>query len=250
MIKTVIIDDERQNRNLLRKMLVDFCEGVMIVGEAADVRSGIKLLEKEQPDVLLLDIELSDGDGFDILTAFDRIDFHVIFVTGYDQYAIKAIKHAALDYLLKPIDLSELQTAIRKSEKNKTEESSKLRFLDAEYESKNEELRQIVLPGRESHFVVELHNIIRIEAQGSYVMIHLEDDKTHLVVNSLSHYEELLPPSYFFRIHKSHLINVHKVDRFAPGRSGKVLLKDGSELDVAVRRKSAFRQLIKQLGTA
>jgi len=247
MIKAIIIDDERHSRNLLRKMLVDFCEGVIVIGEASDVRSGIELLQKEQADVIFLDIEMPDGDGFDILNAFDYLNLNVIFVTGYDQYAIKAIKYAALDYLLKPVDLEELQLAIHKFGEGRKEESKQLRFLHTYYKNRNEQLRQIVLPGRDSHIVVELENIIRIEAEGSYVMIYLENNKSHLVVNSLSYYEELLPSDHFFRIHKSHLINIYKVERYSPGRSGKVFLKDGSVLNIAIRRKPAFIQLIKQV---
>lgn len=250
MIKTVIIDDERHSRNLLRKMLLDFCDGVTITGEAKDVRSGIELLRKVQPDIVFLDIEMSDGNGFDVLNAFDDLEINVIFVTGYDHYAIKAIKYAAMDYLLKPVDLEELQLAIDKLGKFRVDERGKLRFLHNAYENKVKELQQIVLPGRDSHVVVELHQIIRIEAKGSYVMIYLEDNKSHLVVNTLSYYEELLPANNFFRIHKSHLINIDKIKHYTSGRSGKVLLKDGSELDVAARRKSAFSQLVKQLGRA
>ena len=248
MIKAVIIDDERHSRNLLRKMLVDFCEGVTVIGEAKGVKSGIELLQKEKPDVILLDIEMSDGDGFDILNAFDYMNLNVIFVTGYDQYAIKAIKYAALDYLLKPVDLEELQTAIQKLGVSQSDKSSKLRFLHTHYEKRQEQLKHIILPGRDSDTVVELQSIIRIEAQGSYVMIYLENHKSHLVVNSLSYYEELLPADKFFRIHKSHLINIYQVERFDPNHQDKVQLKDGSELTIAARRKSAFSQLIKQIG--
>ena len=108
----------------------------------------------------------------------------------------------------------------------------------------------IILPSRDNHIVVEIHNIIRIEAKGSYVMIFLEDQKSHLVVNTLSYYEELLSPDIFFRIHKSHLINIHKIKSFTSGRRGKVLLKDGAELNIAARRKAGFSQLIKQLSIA
>ncbi len=247
MIKALIIDDERHSRNLLTKMLTDFCEGVEVVGEAHDVPSGIALLKAQQADVILLDIEMPGGDGFDILNAVDYSHFNVIFITGYDQYAIKAIKYAAMDYLLKPVDLEELQAAITKVKNYQSDTSGKLRFLHTNYKSRNEELRQIVLPGRDSYSVIELDKVIRIEAQGSYVMFHLENNKSHLVVNSLTHYEELLPQENFFRIHKSHLINIHKVERVDLGRRGKVRLNDGSELDIAARRKSTFNQMIKRM---
>ncbi len=248
MITTVIIDNESQSRKLLRKMLVDSCDEVIVIGEAKDVKSGIELLQRVKPDIVFLDIEMPDGDGFDILNAFNNVRLNTIVVTGYDHYAFKAIKYAAQDYLLKPVDLRELQIAINKIKKSRVEERNRLGMLDVNYKNRTEPLRKIVLPGRENHVVVELERIIRIEANGSYVMIYIEGHKSHLVVNSLSYYEELLPANNFFRIHKSHLINVHKIERFAPGRIGKVFLKDGSELDIAARRKTAFSQLIKQLG--
>ncbi len=250
MIKAVIIDDERQSRRLLRKMLVDFCEGVSLVGEAKDVYSGIELLKNVQPDLILLDIEMPNGDGFDILNAFDYGNFNVVFVTGYNQFAIKAIKYAALDYLLKPVDLEELQLAIDKLKSRQKDDTGRLKFLHQQYAKRSDELHQIILPGRENHTVVALDQITRIEAQGSYVMIYLEDRKSHLVVNSLSHYESLLPYPKFFRIHKSHLININKIDYFTTGRSSKVRLMDGVELDIAARRKSAFMQILRKHGKA
>ncbi len=250
MIKAVIIDDERQSRGLLRKMLDDFCEGISIIGEAKDVHTGIELLNREDPDLVFLDIEMPKGDGFDILNAFDYADFNVVFVTGYDQFAIKAIKYAALDYLLKPVDLQELQLAIEKlrGRKNVSDNSGRLKFLRQQYENPGDQLKQLILPGRETHVVVLLDNILRIEAKGSYVNIYLVGGKSHLVVNSLSYYESLLPPHIFFRIHKSHLININKIEQFTTGRSSKVKLIDGTELDIATRRKSAFNQILKKQG--
>ncbi len=247
MIKAVIIDDERQSRRLLRKMLVDFCEGVSLVGEANDVYTGIELLKNVQPDLILLDIEMPNGDGFDILNAFDYANFNVVFVTGYDQFAIKAIKYAALDYLLKPVDLEELQLAIAKLKAGQQNDTRQLKFLHQQYTKGSGELRQIILPGRENHTVVALDDITRIEAEGSYVMIYLEDRKSHLVVNSLSYYETLLPNPNFFRIHKSHLINLDKIEQITTGRISRVRLKDGAVLDIAARRKAAFNQLLRQV---
>lgn len=245
MIRAVIIDDERQSRNLLQKMLVDFCQGVSVVGKSPGVKLGVELLKKEKPDVVFLDIEMLDGNGFDVLNAYDDPGLNVVFVTGYDHYAVKAIKYAALDYLLKPVDLEELQQAVLKLQTSRIDDRGKLRLLQTNFENKKEKLQKIVLPGRENYTIVEVQAIIRIEANGSYVTIYLEEGKTHLVIKSLSHYEELLSNDHFFRIHKSHLINLAKIDRYTAGRRGKVILKDGAELEIAARRKSAFVQFFK-----
>ena len=243
MITTVIIDNERQSRKLLRTMLIDFCDEVIVLGEAKNVKSGIELLQRVKPDIVLLDIEMPDGDGFDILNVFNDADFETIFVTCDDHHAIKAIKYDALDYLLKPIDLEELQLAIKKSELCHFYNNHKLGFLPTQFRKNQNELQQVALPGRNSHTVIEVQSIIRIEAQGSYVIIYVEGGKSHLGMNSLSYYEKLLLNDSFFRIHKSHLINIFKIKSFALGRR-KVLLKDDSELSIAARRKSAFSQLI------
>lgn len=248
-MKAVIIDDERQSRSLLRKMVTDYCEGVKIIGEAQDVRSGIALLQELRPDLIFLDIEMPNGNGFNVLDAFGYAHFNVVFVTGYDQFAIKAIKYAALDYLLKPIDLQELQLTIGKltEEWRKGNPQGRLKFLRQQYEDRHQTAQQIILPGRDQHVIVALDDILRIEAKGSYVNIHLDDGKIHLVVNSLSHYENLLPSQTFFRIHKSHLINIQKIARFDAGRSSRLQLVDGTELDIAARRKAAFNQILKKL---
>ena len=247
MITTVIIDNDCLSRKLLRTMLIDSYDEVIVIGEAKNVKSGIELLQRVKPDIVLLDIEMPDGDGFDILNAFNDTDFEIIFITDYDHHAIKAIKYAALDYLLKPINLKELQLAIKKSEVAQIYNSHKSDSLYSQFGNEKNQLQAVILPNRKSHTFVEVQSIIRIEAQGSYVIIYLEGDKSHLVVNSLSYYEELLLSNSFFRIHKSHLINISKIKSFVLGRSNKVLLKDGSELSIAARRKSAFSQVVKQL---
>jgi len=114
MLKAIIIEDERNSRELLSNMINNYCEGIQLIGEAVDVESGVKLIQKKLPDLVLLDIEIKGGTGFDLLDKLRDVPFSVIFVTGYDQYAIKAIKYAALDYILKPIDLRELRSAKRR----------------------------------------------------------------------------------------------------------------------------------------
>ena len=160
---------------------------------------------------------------------------------------MKAIKYSALDYLLKPIDLGELRMAIKKAEQHGALPSSKLRFLQKNYEEPDETIQQIILSEKNRHIVIDLNTICHLEAQGNYVLFHLDDKKTHLASYPLNYYEQLLPKQFFFRIHKSRIINLNKVDTFEKGRTGNVTLKDGTNLQVAARRKSAFVQMINKL---
>ncbi|MEM9916643.1 MAG: LytTR family DNA-binding domain-containing protein [Bacteroidota bacterium] len=249
MIKTVIIDDEPNSRELLANMLELQRQKIELLGTANDVPSGIELIRTTRPELVFLDIEMPGGDGFEVLNAFKEIFFKVIIVTGYDQYAIKAIKYAAMDYLLKPIDLEELDLAIVKFEASKGKnETNNVHFLKSNYtRGAKEEMSQIVLPGHKKYAVVQLDEIIKIEAQGNYAIFYLENQETHIVTHSLSYYEELLPSNLFFRIHKSYIINCMKVESYEPGRAGQVFLIDGTALSIAARRKVAFKKIIQAL---
>ncbi|MEL6864649.1 MAG: LytTR family DNA-binding domain-containing protein [Bacteroidota bacterium] len=247
MIRVAIVDDELNSRELLRNMLTEYCEEVEVVGEAEDVESGIELLKKQTVDLALLDIEMPGGDGFEILNAFPYKHFKVIFITGYDQYAIRAIKYAALDYLLKPLDLSELKQAIRKAQRLNNDQSERLQVLEQQYHQEEQQLQQIVLPDRGQYNLIHLKEVLYISAQGSYVLFYLEDGSSKITSNSLSYYEELLPNDRFFRIHKSHIVNVAKVKSYETGRAGNALLTNGMSIPVAARRKSTFVHLWNQI---
>ncbi|MEO1260153.1 MAG: LytTR family DNA-binding domain-containing protein [Bacteroidota bacterium] len=244
MIKAIIIDDEPQSRNWLREILPGHFQKAAVGRGATDKYSNIERSQNKQPEVILLDPQKLDSTELDLLNVLNHRYLNVIVVMAYSPPSVKALE--TMDHLLKSVDLEELQLAIQKLSNSRKEEKDRSDFPHDQDEGRKKELQQIVLPGRDCHVVIRLHDIIRIEAQGSYVMIHMEGQKTHLVVNSLSYYEKLLPTDIFFRIHKSHLINVQKVERIAAGRRGKVRLKDGSELNIAARRKSSFNQFIKQ----
>jgi two-component system LytT family response regulator len=236
MIKAIIIEDEPNSRELLSNMLRNYCDNVEVLGEANDVASGISLIASKRPELVFMDIEMPGGTGFDILNKTTNIPYSVIFITGYDQYAIKAIKHAALDYLLKPIDL--------KAAQQEPTASMQVRFLNNVFPKKEVPIEQIVLPGRNHYDILELDQIIYLEAQGNYVLFHMENNSPKLSSRSLSHYEQLLPPDLFFRIHKSYIVSLKKVIRYEKGRTGTLSMLDGNILDIAARRKSTFVQLM------
>ena len=244
-LKAVIIDDELNSRELLTTMLNGYCEKVDVVGTGKNVKSGIKAIQTLSPDIVFLDIEMPGGNGFKILDAFSVITFKVIFITGYDQYAIKAIKYAALDYILKPVDLTELRNAVKKVSSSVDDHKPKIQFLKSTYNEQAEKANQLIIPGRKGYTIIKLGCIVKILAEGNYSRFYLDDQRSVLSSYSLSHYKPLLPKEQFFRIHKSYIVNLNKVVRYEKGRGGKVFLSDSSHLDIAARRK---REFVKVLG--
>ncbi len=244
MIRAVIIEDEENSRELLRQMLEEYCQDVQVAGFGVDVPSGIALIDQIQPDVVFLDVEMPGGDGFSVLDAFTEPSFKVVFVTGYDHYAIKAIKYAALDYLLKPIHLDELIETVEKVKKESSYHQDNIRFLKEQVRKPADEINQIMLYGNKEHTVIKIEDVLFVEAERSYVTFHLTERQKYIASKPLTYYEELLPESSFFRIHKSYLVNGKKVIRLDSGRSGAVHLIEGVVLPVATRRKPAFLRFL------
>ena len=241
MIKAVIIDDEINSRELLQNMLTSYCQNVEILGMAKDVSSGIEIIQKTKPQLVFLDIEMPGGNGFDILNALGNIHFKVVFVTGYDQYAIKAIKYAALDYILKPVDLEELKSAVEKAKVEFLGQSDKINFLQTSYNNSSHALDQIIISSHNSHHIVNLDDILCFEAMDGYSVVVIDSDIKYISTHSLNYYEELLPVNQFFRIHKSHLINCKKVVRYDSGRGGYVFFKKTYQPTNCYKKKAPFR---------
>lgn len=239
MSKAVIIEDEKKGRIALISMLQKYCNTqITVVGEADSVKSGIEIIRSTEPDVIFLDIHLPDGSGFDLLEKIDVIDFKIIFVTAYDKYAIKAFEFSAVDYLLKPVDPKKLTKAIEKLER-----SEKLYELDKKLEvllSNKNGFEKVALPALDGIYLVKISDIIRCESESNYTKIYLNSGKRIMVTKTLKEYDEMLSSLRFFRIHQSHLINLKYVEKYSKGEGGTVLMEDGSEVEVARRRKDKF----------
>ena len=246
-IRAVIIDDEKSLRETLKQKLKDNCKSVEIIGESTNVNDSIKLINETKPDLLFLDIELKQGTGFDVLDYFSDRDFAVIFITGFNDYAIKAFKFSALDYLLKPIDADDLVKAVDKVIKNKN-----LNEMHLQIKVLTESVKQlttgkrIVLNTTENIHVVDVNDIIRCESDRNYTTFYLKNNISYYTSKTLKEYDELLTEYGFFRSHKSHLININYIDRYDKQGKGNIVLKDGSKVSVSVRRKEL---LIKLLGS-
>jgi two-component system LytT family response regulator len=237
-MKALIIEDEEQAISALKLELKIHCKEINIVGEAKSIKEAITKIALLEPDLIFLDIQLSDGLGFEILDLFKQNNFKVIFTTAYSQYAIKAIKFSALDYLLKPIDSDELILAVKKAMKaNKTEENIKIEnFLKNQNETPAR--KKIALHTNEGISVFELEHIIKCSADSNYTCLYFSNGKKMLVSKTLKEFEDLLCNNGFERIHHSHIINMNHLVSFINKDGGYVILSDKSTLPVSQRKKS------------
>ena len=246
-IKTVIVDDEPKNIRILRKLIEDYCPQLRITGEAGDVQAAYSLIQELKPSLVLLDIQMPFGNAFDLLDKLMPINFEVVFITAYDNYSIKAIKYSALDYLLKPVDIKELQLAAEKAAEKIADKriNEQVAVLLANIKNPLHNLQKIAIPTIEGLVFVQVDDIIRFEASGSYTNIFTIKKETIVASKNIKEYEELLPPAGFFRIHHSHLININRIIKYNKGRGGTVTMEDGAEIEVASRRRSDFLDIFK-----
>lgn len=253
MIKSVIIDDVEKARVALRSDLDDYCPNVQIVGEADDVQSGCDVILQTSPDLVFLDIKMGDGSGFDLLEKLRDSDkkFNVIFTTAYDQYAIKAFKYSALDYLLKPIDPDDLTAAI-----DKLEHKSSTPLVENQYQFLMEQIKsiqtskapqRIALSSTEKIQIVNIKDIIRCEASGNYTYFYTTDGQKIIVSKTMKEYVDILEEQDFVRVHHSHLINMDQVKEFVKIDGTYLLMKNGHEVPVSVRKKEELMKKFSSL---
>lgn len=251
MFTAIIVDDEKRNIETLERMLNNFCPQVKILGKAESVRTAMELMEKEMPDVLFLDIEMPGGNGFTLLEHYEDPSFEVIFTTAHDIYAINAIKFAALDFLLKPVNIKELQDAVKRAEKKlkgtpNFENKKKFDALKSNLSQADRKFTKIAMPTSEGIDFIEANQIITVQADRSYAKFHLKGGKKIVVSKPLKEYEELLEECNFFRVHKSNMINLNHIEKYVKGKGGYVIMNDGSHVDVSVRRKEALLKMLTQ----
>jgi len=248
MLRTIVIDDELSVRQTLGKLLRGYCPQVRVVAEADGVESGVKVIRKHNPDLVLLDIKMDDGTGFDLLKQLEPVDFKVIFITAYDQYAIKAIKFSALDYLLKPVDPTDLAEAVKKAEKLVIHElNQQLGTLADNMQTFDKSKKKIILKTFDNIHLVKLQDILYCECQDNYTNFHLLNGKKILVSNTLKEYDEMLSEFGFFRIHKSYLINLVYINRFEKAEGGSIVLENEIKLPVASRKKEQLLEMINRI---
>ncbi|MEP6846893.1 MAG: LytTR family DNA-binding domain-containing protein [Panacibacter sp.] len=243
MLTAIIIDDEMKGRIALKQKLNDYCTDVQLAGEAENGVEGIKLIEKMQPDIVFLDIEMPRMDGFEMLHRLAEKNFHIIFTTAYDQYAIKAIKYAAFDYLLKPVDIDELKLAVSKIyTQQQIHTGKKLELLDQNLHKNN--FNKIAISTLEGLLFFNVSDIIHLEANSNYTNIYFSNRPKLIASKTLKDFEELLPADIFFRTHHSHLINLNFIKKYIKGDGGQIELQNGDYVDVSRRKKEEFLKVI------
>lgn len=240
MIKVLIVDDETRTRELIAKMIDSFGYDITTIPEGSNVQTAIEAIENHHPDIVFLDIQMPDGTGFDVIRSIEDKSFEVIFITAHEEFAIKAIKFSALDYLLKPVDTLELKSALDRALESVSERKESSQFEALQKNINPSEKRRLVLKTQESVHVVELDDIIRCEADRNYTSFYLKDKRKILVSKTLKDYETLLASHNFLRVQQSHLINISYVDRYDKKNGGAVVMKDGSEVPLSPAKRDIF----------
>ena len=248
MLSALIIDDEDRVRETLIHMLSAYCPNIKVIGQADSLASGYKQINELKPDVVFLDVRMPDGSCFELLKKFDKIDFYFIIITAYEEYAIQSFKVSALDYLLKPIDSTDLINAVVKLTKviSSEETNLKLNTLLSNIDGGKNDSKKIVLKTLEGVFVVDSDDVIRCESQNNYTVFHLKDKSTILVSKTLKEYEELLTPLTFIRCHQTHLVNTKYITKYIKHPNTILQLADGSEIPISVRKKESIEKLYRK----
>jgi two-component system, LytTR family, response regulator len=248
MLNIIIIEDEQKVLDTIVEILNKHCK-VNIIGAANSVATATQLLQENSPDLVLLDVNLPDGTSFDILNQLEEHNFGIIFITAFEEYALKAIKFSALDYLLKPINYLELVDAIKRAEKSfeKDKNDIKLKALLSNIRSFSDNLKKVVLNTAESIYLIDIQDVTRCNSDGSYTVFYLADGRKIMVSKVLKEYAEMLEDYGFIRVHKSHLININHLERIEKNNGYFVVMKDKAEVPVSVRKREKLVSILNSL---
>lgn len=246
-IKAYIIEDEEGGRDNLIKIIKKFCSELIVVGAAATIAEAVEELPSINPDVVFLDIQLPKENGFKLFDYFPQHDFDVIFTTAYSQYAIKAFNYSAIHYILKPIDIAELQTAIKKLKETRRNLKSSEQYK-VWNNVQNNNLSKIVLPTQDGMHFIDTEDIVWCEAKSNYTLFHIIGQDNILVSKSLKTYEAMLDNHSFVRASRSSLINLDHIVHCSTHRKMEITMKDGSVIILSERRKALFKQIFETMG--
>ncbi|SHJ84327.1 LytR/AlgR family response regulator transcription factor [Pseudozobellia thermophila] len=242
MLNAIIVDDERHCRDALENLVAKHRSFLDLKSSVSTVSAAIEAIETFGPDVVFLDVHLQNETGFDLLKQLDRIDFYIIFTTAYEAYAVNAFKYSAFDYLLKPIDPDEFQETLNRLRDRRNEENhaKKLEVLFHNFEARFDGVKKIAIPTVKDFTFLNVSDVVRCESDGNYTHIFTARGKKLTSTRTLKYFEEFLGDVQFFRIHKSHYVNLAHVEKYIKGKGGYVVMSDGARLEVAVRRKDDF----------
>ncbi len=240
MIRAIIIDDEQHCIDRLSKLVKENCsETVALEGTFQTVESGLRAITSIKPQLIFLDVQILDKTGFDLLQQAGNINFEVIFTTAFDKYAVQAFKFSAIDYLLKPVDATDLLQAVNKLQSKISKEET-AKKIDVLLHNFTDTAKRISVPTMSGLVFLTVNDIIRCESEVNYTTIFLKDKQKMMVAKTLKEFEELLTDYNFFRIHNSHLINLAHIKSYNKGKGGFVTMNDNSQVEVSTRRKEDF----------
>ncbi|RYU95026.1 LytR/AlgR family response regulator transcription factor [Emticicia agri] len=237
MIDAVLVDDEKDSTETLDILLKNNFPDIRVVGKFNDSLSAIEFLQKNHFDLLFLDIEMPGMNGFDLLQEIQKDDFEVVFVTAYDQFALKAFRYSAFDYLLKPVEIEDLASCIAKYQEEKLQLKSRLEYLQRMIKHTGTSIEKIAVPTSQGFEFIEIKDIIRCESDGNYTRIFLSNQPVILVSRTLKDFEELLEEMNFVRVHQSHLINLKYLRKYIKSEGGYIEMQDGTQITVSRSRK-------------
>lgn len=245
MIKAIIVDDEERARNSLARLIATYCDNIEVIGLCEDVPSAVETIKLKSPDIVFLDIEMPEYNGFELFNFIEEPAFETIFVTAYNKYALRAFEVAAIDYLLKPVDSELLQKAINKLENRVNKSLFKKQLEIAQPIFNGNEISTVALPLADGISYIDINEILYFEADGAYTTIHFETKKPILVSKRLKIFEELLANrTEFYRIHRSTIINIKKIKHYSKGNL-ELMLTNDTKLLIARDRKADFEEVLK-----
>ena len=249
MLKAIIIDDEKNALEVLEMQLHQFCKEVVVLATCNGGNEGVKAIKELKPDLVFLDIEMPHINGFDVLEQTKNCNYKVIFTTAYDQFAIKAFKFSAIDYLLKPIDIVDLQNAVEKAKRESDNYSleDRVKLLVEHYQQAPLNRKKVALPVGNMLEFFDVDEIIRVESDSNYSHIFLTNQKKITLSKTLKDVEENIKGAPFFRVHQSHLINTNLVDKAVKGENAYVVMKDGTTITISRNRKEEFFELFRKI---
>jgi two-component system LytT family response regulator len=246
-LHAIIIDDEERGRSSLQTLVNEYCPNVNIVASCANVPEGVIAIHKHKPQLIFLDIEMPEYSGFDLLEFFRDIDFEIIFVTAYSEYAIKAFEVSAVDYLLKPVQIEQLQHAVEKVKQKRLQSSMQNRLDLLKEAFKGETLRKIAVPMGDGLLFIEVNNVVMLEADGAYTQVFLNDGSKILVSKKLKFFEDILETRPgFFRVHRSYIININYIKKYLRGEN-MILMDNHTNVSLSRDRKQEFDVILKEL---
>ncbi|MDD4191578.1 MAG: LytTR family DNA-binding domain-containing protein [Mangrovibacterium sp.] len=243
--RTVIVDDDKLARRVLLQIFEQNFSEIEVMGEADSVDAGVSLIRSVKPDLVFLDIEMADGTGFDLIDRLEEVNFRLIFTTSYSDYAIKAFKYFAFDYILKPVLPENVKATIHRIKDIPLRNSkNQIEMLKNRIEVKEEKEPTIALPEMDGFTIIKVKNILRCEGERNYSRVFYKDGTSVLISRTLLEFDQLLVPHGFFRIHRSHLINLDCVSRYLKAEGGMVEMTDQSRLRISPKYKEEFLDML------